>query len=43
MDTYDPQAIDKKWQEVWEAERAFYTPNPEPGVEPERKFYMYRR
>jgi leucyl-tRNA synthetase len=40
MDAYDPQAIDRKWQEVWEAERAFYVPNPEPGAEPERKFYM---
>ena len=40
MDAYDPQSIEQKWQEVWEAERAFYTPNPEPGSEPERKFYM---
>ena len=40
MDAYDPQSIEQKWQEVWEAERAFYTPNPEPGDEPERKFYM---
>ena len=22
MDTYDPQAIEAKWQEVWAAERA---------------------
>ena len=40
MDQYDPNTIEQKWQEVWEAERAFYTPNPEPGSEPERKFYM---
>ena len=40
MDAYQPETIEKKWQEVWEAERAFYTPNPEPGAEPERKFYM---
>ncbi len=40
MDTYQPETIEKKWQEVWEAERAFYAPNPEPGAEPERKFYM---
>jgi leucyl-tRNA synthetase len=40
MDKYDPQTIEKKWQEVWEAERAFYVPNPEPGEEPEQKFYM---
>src|SRR5215216_467230 len=40
MDTYQPETIEKKWQEVWEAERAFYAPNPDPGAEPERKFYM---
>ncbi len=40
MDRYDPRKIESKWQEVWEAERAFYVPNPEPGAEPERKFYM---
>ena len=40
MDQYDPNTIEQKWQEVWEAERAFYTPDPEPGDEPERKFYM---
>ena len=40
MDKYEPDKIERKWQEVWEAERAFYAPNPEPGAEPERKFYM---
>jgi leucyl-tRNA synthetase len=30
MDRYDPQTIERKWQEVWERERAFYVPNPEP-------------
>jgi leucyl-tRNA synthetase len=40
MDAYEPETIERKWQEVWEAERAFYAPNPEPGAEPERKFYM---
>jgi leucyl-tRNA synthetase len=39
METYDPQAIEAKWQQVWEAERAFYTDDPEPGEERE-KFYM---
>jgi leucyl-tRNA synthetase len=39
MDTYDPKAIEAKWQQVWEAERAFYTDDPEPGEERE-KFYM---
>jgi leucyl-tRNA synthetase len=40
MDRYDPKTIEAKWQQVWEAERAFYVSNPEPGAEPERKFYM---
>ena len=40
MDKYEPDRIERKWQEVWEAERAFYVPNPEPGAEPEQKFYM---
>jgi leucyl-tRNA synthetase len=39
METYDPQAIEAKWQQVWEAERAFYTDDPEPGEQRE-KFYM---
>src|SRR6476619_968762 len=32
MDTYGPQAIDTRWQEVWEGERAFYTPNAGPDA-----------
>ena len=40
MDRYEPEKIEPKWQEVWEAERAFYVPNPEPGAEAERRFYM---
>jgi leucyl-tRNA synthetase len=40
MNAYEPETIERKWQEAWEAERAFYAPNPEPGAEPERKFYM---
>src|SRR5829696_6988010 len=27
MDRYDPQAIEPKWQQVWEAEKAFQTTN----------------
>jgi leucyl-tRNA synthetase len=34
MERYDPQTIEPKWQQVWEAERAFETPNPPPGDEP---------
>jgi leucyl-tRNA synthetase len=40
MERYEPQKIEPKWQEVWEAERAFYVDNPEPGTQPEQKFYM---
>src|SRR5436189_223505 len=28
MDKYDPQAIEAKWQQAWEAEGAFSVPNP---------------
>jgi len=42
METYDPKAIEAKWERVWEDARAFYVDNPEPGAETEagRKFYM---
>ena len=39
METYDPQAIEAKWQRVWEDARAFYTDDPGPG-EQRQKFYM---
>jgi leucyl-tRNA synthetase len=31
VDRYEPQGIERKWQEVWEAERAFYVSNPDPA------------
>jgi leucyl-tRNA synthetase len=41
MDSYEPQTIETKWQELWERERAFEVPNPEPGTPRNpRKFYM---
>ena len=41
MERYDPQAIEEKWQRVWEDERAFHTPNPAPGEEAdERHWYQ---
>ena len=40
METYDPKAIEAKWQRVWENERAFYVDDPAPGEEPDEKFYM---
>ncbi len=39
MDGYDARAIETKWQAVWEAERAFYVANPEPGDDRPR-FYQ---
>jgi leucyl-tRNA synthetase len=40
MDRYEPQAIEAKWQRVWEDERAFYVSNPAPGEERRKKFYQ---
>ncbi len=40
METYDPKAIEARWQRVWEDARAFYVDDPPPGEEPEGKFYM---
>jgi leucyl-tRNA synthetase len=38
LERYEPQKIEAKWQRVWEDERAFYVPNPEPGeVEAHRR------
>ena len=31
MERYEPEAIEPRWQRVWDDERAFETPNPEPG------------
>jgi len=40
LETYDPKAIEAKWQRVWEDARAFYVDDPAPGEEPDAKFYM---
>ena len=40
MDTYDPQAIEAKWQRVWEDARAFYVDDPPPDAVPDDKFYQ---
>src|SRR6059058_1382429 len=40
MDRYDAQAIEAKWQRVWEDARAFYVENPDPGEGDERKSYV---
>jgi leucyl-tRNA synthetase len=40
MDKYDPQSIESKWQRIWEDERAFVTPNPDPADPPARKYYL---
>ncbi len=33
MEGYDPQAVERKWQRVWEREGAFSVPNPESPAE----------
>jgi leucyl-tRNA synthetase len=40
LDRYDPKTIEAKWQQVWEAERTFYTPDPAPGEEPPNHWYQ---
>ncbi len=41
MDRYDAQTIEAKWQRVWEENRAFEVPDPEPGApRNERKSYV---
>jgi leucyl-tRNA synthetase len=40
LETYDPQAIEAKWQRVWADERAFSVPNPDPRAAAERKTYV---
>ena len=40
MDRYEPEAIETKWQRVWEQERSFTTPDPEPGRESRREYYL---
>jgi leucyl-tRNA synthetase len=37
---YEPREIEQRWQSVWEDERAFYTPNPEPGHVEGAKTYV---
>ena len=40
MEPYDPQAVETKWQRIWEDERAFVTPNPDPKDPPLRNYYV---
>src|SRR3954447_3898000 len=40
LDRYDPQAIEAKWQRVWEDARAFYVENPPPDEAQAGEFYM---
>jgi leucyl-tRNA synthetase len=41
MKKYDAQTIETKWQRIWEENRAFEVPNPEPGApRNERKSYV---
>jgi leucyl-tRNA synthetase len=41
VDTYEPHAIERKWQQVWEEAAAFVTPNPEdPALADRQKSYV---
>jgi leucyl-tRNA synthetase len=40
MDRYDPKTIEAKWQRIWQENRAFNVPNPEPGSKPAAKTYV---
>jgi leucyl-tRNA synthetase len=42
MDTYNPAAIERKWQAVWAAERAFEVPNPRPDAprNPDKRYVL---
>ena len=33
MEQYDPQAIERKWQQIWADSKAFEVSNPAPGEE----------
>jgi leucyl-tRNA synthetase len=37
---YDPAAVETRWQETWERDRVFETPNPEPGEDTSRLVYV---
>jgi leucyl-tRNA synthetase len=40
VNEYDPQTIEAKWQDVWEDEGVFHTPDPTPGNAPEKHWYQ---
>ncbi len=40
MERYEPAAVEARWQAVWEAERAFETPNPAPGQNGARSYVL---
>src|SRR6476646_10234591 len=40
MDRYNPAAVEAKWQAVWEQERVYEVPNPEPGEDESRLMYV---
>jgi len=41
MEQYDPQAIEEKWQRVWEDEQAFVTSELAPGASRDAKYYTF--
>jgi len=41
MPSYNPAAVERRWQEFWETNKTFRTPDPgEPGTEGKPKYYV---
>jgi leucyl-tRNA synthetase len=40
MERYEPQKIERKWQQAWSDAGAFNVPNPQPGSEEGKKTYV---
>jgi len=40
MPRYDPAEVEARWHEIWERERIFEVPNPEPGDTSERSYVL---
>jgi leucyl-tRNA synthetase len=40
MDRYEPEAVERRWQEIWEREGVFDVPNPAPGERTDDLMYV---
>src|SRR5215204_4020776 len=40
MPSYNPADVERRWQQFWETQKTFHTPDPgDPSVEGKKKFY----